>query len=505
LLIGGDGADDELAFRHILIRDAAYASLPKSERAALHDRFGSALEQRAGETSQLTEILAHHGERAFTLSTELGVQGDLLVTRALRALQWSLAMGEKACTRHEIPVADSAAGIVRATTSVLPDGGGLETRARVRLFEAQLLVMKADYGAAGRAAAEAATLAEEAGLLPLVATARLTEAWIDNWSGDRSLEESAHIFDRAVEACRSAGDQAGEIEARHVWTNLQFATGRLTEFVEINEQLIEQARAIGDAAHEAMITARLVGVEMMRGNTDLSNLRAAEAEALATRHGLRNVTFSLAFDRSARPRFEGDYTKAEKLCRENLIHAVESGATQQQIRALRFLAYTLVDQGRYPEASQMIDQALDLSETSGERWNRSELLGLRARAALELGDIEAADMFIQRALTSLRQGDITATSEVHNHLGLIRAAQGRAGEAESALRHSLEIVAATEYYQQRATTAVTLARFLASSGQIAEAKALSDQYVEITERFGWKAWAPEIAAVRRLIAAGHTV
>jgi len=55
-VIGGDGADDELSFRHLLIRDAAYGSLPKSERAALHDRFGTALEQQAGDAQQLTEI-----------------------------------------------------------------------------------------------------------------------------------------------------------------------------------------------------------------------------------------------------------------------------------------------------------------------------------------------------------------------------------------------------------------------------------------------------------------
>jgi predicted ATPase/class 3 adenylate cyclase len=505
LLIGGDGALDELAFRHLLIRDAAYGSLPKSDRASLHDRFGGVLEHQAGDAAQLTEILAHHVERAFTLSSEVGVQGEALFSRALRAVHWSLGLGERARTRHEVRVVDSALGVIRSAIAVLPQGADLETSARVRLLEAQLLVIKGDYGAAGHAAAEAAVIADEAGLLPLVATARLAEAWIYNWTGEGSLDDFNRVSERAVEACHRAGDVPGEIEARHIESNVQWSRGELTQFIEINERLIEQARAIGDVAHEAAITVRLVGAEFMRGRLDLSERRIASAEALATRHGFRNVTLRVAFDRAARPRAYGDFKASEQGFREYLILATEAGATQHQISALRFLAYALADQARYREAAQALDQALEMSETSGERWNRSELLGLRARAALGLGDLESANTFIERAVSSVREGDLTAISEVHNHLGLIRAAQGRDSEAESALRHSLEVVAATEYYPARATVALDLAEFLAASGRIAEAKLLCDEYARLSERLGWKQWAHQIEAVRRVIATATQV
>ena len=39
------GDDDAFRFRHILIRDAAYRSLPKATRAELHERFGGWLEE----------------------------------------------------------------------------------------------------------------------------------------------------------------------------------------------------------------------------------------------------------------------------------------------------------------------------------------------------------------------------------------------------------------------------------------------------------------------------
>jgi len=246
-----------------------------------------------------------------------------------------------------------------------------------------------------------------------------------------------------------------------------------------------------------------VAVESVRGNADLSNRHVAEAEALATRYGFRNVTLRLFLDRGAKHMIEGDLAAAEDTFRQYAVAANEAGAVQHHISALRFLGYTLVHAGRYAEAARALDQALELSETSGERWNRSELLGLRARAALELADLESADRFIERALVSLRDRDITGISEVQNHLGLIRAAQGREAEAESALRLSLRVVAGTDYSSTKIMAGLSVAQFLAERGRLEEAKALCDEHAERAERWGWKVWESKVSAIRRLIAAGQ--
>jgi len=503
LVIGGDGDGDELAFRHLLIRDAAYGSLPKSERAVLHDRFGTNLEQKAGDPQQITEILAHHTERAFTLSSEVGVQGDALLARALRARDWSLALADRARTRRDVRLMESAISIVRSVTDVLPEGGGLEAKARLRLLEAQLLVMKAGYTEASKAAAEAASLAGAAGLLQIVATARLTQAQIQMWSGSGTLEVLAGTVDAAIDACRAAADLPGEIEARFVGTFILFASGRLAEFVEVNERLVEQARAIGDTAHEAAITVRLVAVEAGRGNIELSARHAAEAEVLATKHGFRDVTLRLLFDRGGRLLNRGDFAGAESNLGQYLAAASDAGAVQHQISALRFLGYTFFLTHRDAEAEQAIEQALQLSEASGESWNRSELLGLRARVALGLGQLETAEAFIERALATVRDDDITAVAEVNEHLGAIREVQGRDGEAEAALRKSLRVVAGTEFYWPRLEAAVGLASFLAKKGKFEEAKSLSDEYGDLSLRLDLNMYSEQLAEIRRLIASGR--
>ena len=70
-------AGDAFKFRHILIRDAAYEALPKSERAILHERFADWLERTVGERlAEYEEIVGYHLEQAHRYRTELGETGD---------------------------------------------------------------------------------------------------------------------------------------------------------------------------------------------------------------------------------------------------------------------------------------------------------------------------------------------------------------------------------------------------------------------------------------------
>ena len=62
--------DDAFRFRHILIRDTAYASLPKAARADLHEGFADWLEGNASLYEQ-DEILGYHLEQAARYRGEL--------------------------------------------------------------------------------------------------------------------------------------------------------------------------------------------------------------------------------------------------------------------------------------------------------------------------------------------------------------------------------------------------------------------------------------------------
>ena len=65
--------DDGFRFNHMLIRDVAYASMPKELRADLHTQLATWLEAQTGaHLTGLEEIVGYHYERAYLIRVELG-------------------------------------------------------------------------------------------------------------------------------------------------------------------------------------------------------------------------------------------------------------------------------------------------------------------------------------------------------------------------------------------------------------------------------------------------
>jgi class 3 adenylate cyclase/tetratricopeptide (TPR) repeat protein len=496
LIAFADRFDEQLNFRHLLIRDAAYASLPKSQRAGLHDRFGSALEAQAGDPQQFAEILAHHAEQAFALSNELAMEGELLVSRARRAVRWSLALADRARPRHDIRTLEAALRDARAAADTLPQGGGMEVRARVLLLEAEAMMMRAEYSGASTAASESARLADLGNLPDVLAAARLAELSIANYATAGGRLEMERLTALAVDACQRAGDVPAEIEARHLGSQFLYESGRLREYIRINLELLERARSISDGARTAQILYRLAHTELLTGDPQKADTYLAEADVLANRLGLRDIARSLMAAHGLRLLEAGQFDASIRAYQELVTTAEESGAIQQQVSALRFISYALQLQHRYEDLARVLDQALALSEATGERWNRAEVLALRARAAVELGDLEGAERFIQRALDTVRADDVTGTSEVYDQLGMVRDAQGRDAEAEAALHHSIDAVAGTPYHWPREIATIDLARFLAGRDRFEEATKSLEQLTDL-----WPMFDGEVADVRALIMA----
>jgi class 3 adenylate cyclase len=61
----------EYVFKHVLIRDVAYASLPRAERGRAHAETAAWIEETSGErTGELAELLAHHYDAAYSFLHE---------------------------------------------------------------------------------------------------------------------------------------------------------------------------------------------------------------------------------------------------------------------------------------------------------------------------------------------------------------------------------------------------------------------------------------------------
>ena len=91
--------DEAFRFRHILVRDAAYASLPKEERADLHARFAGWLERITGDRLlEYEEVIAYHLEQAYRYRAELGFTEPLTASLAGRAATHASRAGSSQLT-----------------------------------------------------------------------------------------------------------------------------------------------------------------------------------------------------------------------------------------------------------------------------------------------------------------------------------------------------------------------------------------------------------------------
>jgi class 3 adenylate cyclase len=93
------GGQAEYIFKHVLIRDVAYESLPRKERSRAHAETAAWIEETSGERAgEFAELLAHHYDAALSLAPEDDLRG--------KARRSSLMAAQNALRRFAIEQAD---------------------------------------------------------------------------------------------------------------------------------------------------------------------------------------------------------------------------------------------------------------------------------------------------------------------------------------------------------------------------------------------------------------
>src|SRR3954447_26977099 len=107
--------DEGFRFRHLLIRDAAYESLPKATRAELHEQFANWLSTH--QLVEADEIIGYHLEQAHRYRRELDPEAAELLGLAGGASEHLSAAGRAALERGDAPAART---LLERATAVLP-------------------------------------------------------------------------------------------------------------------------------------------------------------------------------------------------------------------------------------------------------------------------------------------------------------------------------------------------------------------------------------------------
>jgi predicted ATPase len=114
------GRVHSFSFRHQLLRDAAYESIPKQARAELHERFAAWLERKAGDRiAEVEEILGYHLEQAYELRAEIGPADEQARRIAVRAAARLESAGRRAAARGD---ERGAARLLRRAEALIANG-----------------------------------------------------------------------------------------------------------------------------------------------------------------------------------------------------------------------------------------------------------------------------------------------------------------------------------------------------------------------------------------------
>jgi len=381
---GGAGA---MRFKHLLVREVAYGSLAKADRAPLHERFAQTLEAEAGDRrGEFAEILAHHAEQAFTLSAELRLPREVLVPRAIRAGVAALALAERAEERGDLALVERFLAVAERAAEVADDEGLHKRKAFLRV-RALLLAGRLDE--ARSAAIAALSIARESGDLAHAARIARSLAQAEAWGG--VLDDARQAFSEARRLSVAAGDAAGVIEVDGLDLDWRWGDGRFSEFIDGGIALSKRAQAIGDETQAAQIMSRVIGAARIAGKLELANHHLAVARKTAERLGLRALLRELRSNESACIWIAGDTSAAMAISDEVMIEAAGDGDANRLVATSRRMAEMLESEGRYEEAVVAGMAALAESLHTGERWNRSEIHGHLAVNLLRVGRIDEAE------------------------------------------------------------------------------------------------------------------
>ena len=108
--------DEGFRFSHLLIRDAAYESLPKATRAELHERFADWLSGH--DLVESDEIVGYHLEQAHRYRAELDDADPMLPGLAAHASEHLAAAGRGALDRGD---QNAGRALLRRAVAILPE------------------------------------------------------------------------------------------------------------------------------------------------------------------------------------------------------------------------------------------------------------------------------------------------------------------------------------------------------------------------------------------------
>ena len=402
-------------FRHLLIRDAAYDSIPKEARATLHARFGRWLEQAAGDRAiEYEEVIGYHLEQAYRYIAEVGAVDDTARALGRDAAERLGQAGRRAFVRSDAPAGVNL--VSRAVTLLPPDDPlRVDFVPNVRVVQG----LGIDMSWADHVLTEAVETAATTGDRLLAAQALVQRGLLRLFTtADVTPDELIDAADRSITVFEQFDDQLGLARAWRLKAQAHYLGRRGRACADASERALEHIRRFGSHFEEQEIVEWLV-IALLLGPTHA--------------------------------------TEAAERCRRVLDGI--SGRPMLEATVLAALAPIEAMKGDLAEASSLLEQAREIMMVGQWMWIAAfwECFILQWR-----GDSAAAEQELLPAYEALRElGEKSHFSSIAHALSTAVYAQGRYEEAEALTRECEEAASPNDVHSQilwRSVRAMTRAR-----------------------------------------------
>ncbi len=371
----------ELIFHHILTRDVAYASLPRSRRGEVHAVIGSWIEERtAGRSEEFAEILAYHSELA----------GDLG-----RTARYATLAGDR---HRRVWNAEEAIRWYDRAIAAATDDAALEGEAALARGMALEQIGRTEEAHAGyERAVDRARVAAEANLEARALASLAHVLWIM----DR-YEEGDRLLPEALDAARAVG--AGDLEARLLYTagTIAFGRGTFRESLPLQEGSLRVAEAAGDREGMALAHHGLCEAYFFVGPFTTGLDHALRADRILRELGQRPMVSHNAYMIGWFRWFLGDWDAAKDAVDASIDGSLEIGNRRDEAFALIARAEILIAAGDVAIALDDADRSVSLAREVGAP--RGEMIGMNARSSV-FAETWAFDALASSAGEALRIGD----------------------------------------------------------------------------------------------------
>jgi class 3 adenylate cyclase/tetratricopeptide (TPR) repeat protein len=474
--------DDGFRFNHILIRDAAYDSMPKQLRAELHERYADWLERRAdGNIAEYEEFLGHHLEQSYRLRAELGQTDDHARAVAARAGQLLAHAGRRATTRGD---ARAGTRLLRRAVDIL--GGDRPVPADVLTDYGVALTNFGDLDAAQRVLDDAIELARKDGDEHTQLRAEIERAWVPLGRGDEgSVLEARAAAERAIAIFERRGDDGDLAGALLLLGVVESMRGNGAAAIAAHLRAREHAVAAGDDRQQVEIWNELGGA-MLFSRTPVDEVLAFLDEEMqwAREKGFPFLEADAALAGPYLYPMLGRFEEGRELCARSKATFGELGAMYNVAEACWAGAHLELLAGDAVAAERELRQALDIHLESGAKWYAATVRALLARAVQLQGREAEAEELLDQAEAEGTPENITFQRLRRAARAHLLAGRGETKEAARLAREAVDIVAATDQINAHANALVDLADILRADGDEDGSAAALEQALELYEEKG---------------------